>query len=151
MEDLVLIFHLIFWTTPTTILRPRTDHDHEGNGMMQATSLSRWHPSNASDLHGNVSNRRQKIRIYPLPSKGWICIVSATKAEHGRSFNRRIHTMPPTTRAKDTLHQRLEAFRDTISPFQLPDKAPNIFTLSCQRILPGGEEPSMGSNSTINA
>ena len=101
MNDFVLSFYLVFWTVLMTILRPtRTDHDHEGNVMMQPASLLQWHPPNISILNSNASNHCQMIWIHPLPSKGWICIVSATKVEHGRSFNRRIHTMYPTMRAK---------------------------------------------------
>ena len=57
------------------------------------------------------------------------------------------------SRKHHTVHQQLETSRDTISPFQLPSKMPNISTLSCQQILMGGraEEPPMGSNNTSNA
>ena len=65
-------------------------------------------------------------------------MVSATGAEHGQSFSHRIHRMPPTSRAKTTVHPRLKAFTDATVPFRPLNKAPYRSSSSCHHILPGG-------------
>ena len=41
IKDLVLSFHLVSWWTLPTKLKPRTDHNHEGNGM-KSWSHEQW-------------------------------------------------------------------------------------------------------------
>ena len=152
MKDLLLSFHLVYWTTHRTILRPHTDHERKHNGMKPPAILLHWHPYDPSVLHGNASNCHHTIRICPLPSKEWIRMLSATGANHGRSFNRLLHTIPPASRAKITVHQRLKPFNNANTPIRPPIKAPNTSPLPFERALPGGREewpPGLINNAII--
>ena len=65
MKDLVLSFHLVYWTTHATIFRPHTDHEGECSGMKLPAIVFHWHPSDPSILHGHSSNHLETIRNFP--------------------------------------------------------------------------------------